>query len=51
MILFNLEYLSSRHKHILIVMIIAVFSFEVCFVTIFKGDVIMTIYVIRVKPL
>ena len=46
----NLEHLSRFHNHILIVMIFRHFSFEVCFVTIIKNDVIKMKYVIRVKP-
>ena len=42
--------LSRFHDHILIVMIFRCFSFEVCFVTIIKSDVMMMKYVIRVKP-
>ena len=46
----DLHNLSRNHDHILIVMIFRYFSFEVCFVTIIKSDVMMMKYVIRVKP-
>ena len=46
----NLEHLSRFHNHILIVMILRYFSFDVDPITIFKGDVIMMIYEIRVTP-
>ena len=46
----DLHSLSIFHDHILIVMIFRHFSFEVCFVTIIKSDVMMMNYVIRVKP-
>ena len=46
----DLHNLSRFHDHILIVMIFQYFSFEVCFVTIIKIDVMMMKYVIRVKP-
>ena len=45
----DLHNLSRFHDHILIVMIFRYFSFEVCFVTIIKSDVMMMKYVIRVK--
>ena len=47
----DLHSLSRFHDHILIVMIFRYFSFEVCFVTIIKSDVMMMKYVIQVKPL
>ena len=46
----DLHNLSTFHDHILIVMIFRYFSFEVCFVTIIKSDVMMMKYVIRFKP-
>ena len=46
----DLHNLSRNHDHILIVSIFRYFSFEVCFVTIIKSDVMMMKYVIRVKP-
>ena len=46
----DLHNLSRFLDHILIVMIFRYFSFEVCFVTIIKSDVMMMKYVIRVKP-
>ena len=46
----DLHNLSSIHDYILIFMIFRYFSFEVCFVTIIKSDVMMMKYVIRVKP-
>ena len=46
----DLHNLSRFHDHILIVMIFRYFSFEVCFVTIIKSDVMMVKYVIRFKP-
>ena len=44
----DLHNLFRFHDHILIVMIFRYFSFEVCFVTVNKSDVMMMKYVIRV---
>ena len=46
----DLHNLSRLHDHFLIVMIFRYFSFEVCFVTIIKSDVMMMKYVNQVKP-
>ena len=46
----NPKHLSSFHNHILIVMFLRHLFFNVYPTTIFKSDVIMTKYVIRVKP-
>ena len=46
----NLEHLSSFHNHILIVMFLRYLFFDVNPTTIFKGDVIMTLYVNQIKP-
>ena len=45
----DLHNLSRFYDHILIVMIFRYFSFELCFFTIIKSDVMMMKYVIRVK--
>ena len=46
----NLENLSRFHNHIFILMILRYFSVDVDPITNFKGDLIMMIYEIRVKP-
>ena len=46
----DLHNLSRFHDHFLIVMTFRYFSFEVCFVTIIKSDVMMMKYLIQVKP-
>ena len=46
----NLEHLSSLHNHILIVIFCCIYSLTINPITIFKSDVILMEYVIRVKP-
>ena len=46
----NLEHLSKFYNYILMVMILRYLSLMINPITIFKSDVIMMKYVIRVKP-
>ena len=44
------EHLSSLHDHILVVMVLRHIFFDVIHITIFKTDVMMMKYMVRVEP-
>ena len=44
------EHLSSFHDHIFVVMVLQHIFFNVVYITIFKADVMMMKYILRVEP-